>query len=66
MKTLISKIKAWFKRVFGCTCPSYTQDKIEIKKDFRKKNNIKTPVVSVSKTPKTKGKRIIAKKVKAK
>lgn len=53
MKTLISKFKAWLKRFIGCSCPCYTQDKIQINKTFRKK-------------PGVKGKRVITRKVKAK
>lgn len=41
MKTLLIKIKSLFKRWYGCKCPCYTADKIEIKKNFRKKPIVK-------------------------
>lgn len=53
MKTLINKFRAWLKRFIGCSCPCYTQDKIQINKTFRK-------------APRAKGKRVITPKAKAK
>lgn len=40
MKKLIKKIKRWLRRTFGCKCCYHTctHDKIEVKRNFRKKN----------------------------